>query len=67
MKKITLFCDKCKKEVQYLNHYTFPGYKQEIITFRGQQIPHLVEADIEVEICDKCTWKIREEFNFRQN
>lgn len=68
MKKIRLFCDKCGKEVQYLNYYTFPGYKKDIIiTGYGTTVIDTVEADIEVEICDECVEKIRKEFNFHQN
>lgn len=67
MKEIKLFCDKCGKEVRYLNYYTFPGYKKEIITLCGKPMAHRVETNIEVEICDECVEKIRKEFNFHQN
>lgn len=68
MKEVKLFCDKCKKEVQHLNYYTFPGYKKDIIiTSYSQTIGCVVEADIEIEICDECAEKIRKEFNFHQN
>lgn len=68
MKEIKFFCDKCGKEVQYLNYYTFPGYKKEIIiNFCGETVTDTIETDIEIEICDECVEKIRKEFNFHQN
>lgn len=67
MKKVKFFCDKCGKEVQHLNYYTFPGYKKEVITFCSRTMAQRVETDVEVEICDECTEKIRKEFNFHQN
>ena len=65
MRKITCFCDLCKKEVKALNNYTFPGYTRTIYGMFcfGDEI----EGTVEVEICDECADKIRKEFNFHQN
>lgn len=71
MKEIKMFCDKCAKEVDHLNYYTFPGYKRDIILgYKGgiySQYIGDIKTDIDVEICDECVEKIRKEFHFHQS
>lgn len=66
-----MFCDKCAKEVDHLNYYTFPGYKRDIILdYKGGNYSKYIDdikTDIDVEICDECVEKIRKEFHFHQS
>lgn len=64
MKEIKCFCDLCKKEVEALDNYTFPGYIKSIygMIFFGEEF----KGKVEVELCDECADKIREYLNIHQ-